>query len=88
MKLTDMSQVASRRSFNSKARDQSCKILKSKFPAVQKSVSTGFPPSTSVFLLFLSVLFHECSILIFLLSEGQAGGTWEPLTKTMFFSDI
>lgn len=85
MKLTDMSQVVSRRSFYSKARDQSCKIHKSKFPAVQTGICTGFPSSTSVFLLSLSVSFHECSIRIFLLSEGQAGGAWEPLTKAMLF---
>jgi len=85
MKVTNMSQVVSRRSFYSKARDQSCKIHKSEFPAVQAGICTGFPPSTSVFLLSLSVSFHECSIFIFLLSEGQASGAWEPLTKAMLF---
>ena len=68
MTLAVMSQVVSSRSFNSR------KILKSKIPAVQTVICIGFPPSTSVFLLSLSVSFHECSILIFLLSEGQAGG--------------
>jgi hypothetical protein len=74
MTLTDMSQVVIRRSFNSKARDQSCKIHKSKFPSVQTGICTGFPTSTSVFLLSLSVPFHERYILILLYQKDKRAG--------------
>ena len=71
MTLTDMSQVVIRRSFNPKAWDQSRKILKYKFPSVQTGICTGFPPSTSVFLLSLSVPFYESSILILLYQKDK-----------------
>ena len=70
---------------NSKTRDQSCNILKSKFLVVHTGICADFPPGTSIFLLFLSVSLHVCSIPTFLLSEGQAGEAQEPLTKVMLF---